>query len=182
MEATERLLIKNGYSGVSTRRIAGEAGQPHGLVRYHFGSLEALMQRTLDHAAGRIIERQRELYESDLPFVEKWRRAMGYIDPDLEAGFPKVAAELFAKAWNEPAYREGLNRTMINFTEMLVGAVSGAVAEHGSRLTHEDTVALATLIRTFQIGMLVERLADIDIGHAELLAAIDRRLTEHPRH
>jgi hypothetical protein len=40
-------------------------------------------------------------------------------------------------------------------------------------------LAFATLIRTFQIGILVERLADIDIGHAELTAAIDRALESH---
>lgn len=182
MDATERLLITAGQAGVSTRRVAEEAGQPHGLVRYHFGSLEALMLEVLDRASGRILERQRELYGGDRPFRAKWQQAMEYLEADLGDGFPKITAELFARAWNDPAYRDGLRQTMAAFTDMLVDAVAGAAREYGSDLDHRDLLAVATLIRTFQIGVLVERLADIDVGHAELAAAIDRTLeTAHDR-
>ncbi|GAA3732615.1 TetR/AcrR family transcriptional regulator [Salinactinospora qingdaonensis] len=176
MDATERLLITHGYAGVSTRRVAEEAGQPHGLIRYHFGSLEALTLRTLDRAADRILDRQQKLYGGDEAFIDKWRTAMNLIDVDLAAGFPKLVAELFAKAWNDDVYREGLSRTMERFTDMLSTAVSGAAQEYGADLAEDDVLALATLIRTFQIGILIERLAGIDTGHTELLAAIDRRL------
>lgn len=178
MDAAERLLITHGRAGVTTRRVAEEAGQPHGLVRYHFGSLETLLLRTLDRAAGRIIDRQRELYGGDQAFVEKWRTAMNLIDTDLAAGFPKLVAELFALAWNDQAYRDGLEQTMREFTDMLAEAVTGANREYGTRLAADDVQALATLIRTFQIGMLIERLAGIEIGHTELLTAVDRRLAD----
>jgi AcrR family transcriptional regulator len=179
LDATERLLITAGQAGVSTRRVAEEAGQPHGLIRYHFGSLEALMLEVLERASSRILERQRALYGGDRSFLDKWRQAMGYIETDLEDGFPKITAELFAKAWNEPAYRDGLRQTMAEFTDMLVDAVAGAAQEYELDLSGDDVLAFATLIRTFQIGILVERLADIDIGHAELTAAIDRALESH---
>lgn len=178
MDATERLLVAVGHAGISTRRIAEEAGQQHGLVRYHFGSLEALMLRTLERATDRIIERQRALYGGERPFVEKWRTAMAYLDVDLGAGFPKLAGELFAKAWNEPLYREGPRRAMREFTEVLCDAVKAAADEYDVAVDDEEVLALATLVRTFQLGMLVERLADIDIGHRELLALIDRRLED----
>lgn len=179
LDAAEQLLITAGQAGVSTRRVAEEAGQPHGLIRYHFGSLEALMLRVLERASSRILERQRALYGGDRSFVHKWRQAMGYIETDLADGFPKITAELFAKAWNEPAYRDGLRQTMAEFTGMLVDAVAGAAQEYELDFSGDDVLALATLIRTFQIGILVERLADIDIGHAELTAAIDRTLEHH---
>lgn len=181
LDATERLLITTGQAGVSTRRVAEEAGQPHGLIRYHFGSLEALMLQVLERASSRILQRQRALYGGDRSFLEKWRQAMGYIETDLSDGFPKITAELFAKAWNEPAFRDGLRQTMAGFTDMLADAVVGAAQEYELDLSGDDVLALATLIRTFQIGVLVERLADIDIGHGELTAAIDRALeNRHP--
>jgi AcrR family transcriptional regulator len=179
LDAAERLLITAGQTGVSTRRVAEEAGQPHGLIRYHFGSLEALMLQVLERASSRILERQRALYGGDRSFLDKWRQAMGYIETDLVDGFPKITAELFAKAWNEPAYRDGLRQTMAEFTDMLVDAVAGAAEEYGLGLSGDDVLALATLIRTFQIGVLVERLADIDIGHAELTTAIVHALEDH---
>ena len=90
LDATERILIERGHSQVSTRHVAEQAGVAHGLIRYHFGSLDDLMQATLERACNQILQRQRDLYASDLAFIEKWRAAMGYIDVDLEAGFPKL--------------------------------------------------------------------------------------------
>lgn len=174
MDATERLLVGGGHASVSARRVSEEAGLPHGLVRYHFGTVEALMVRTLERATGRIIERQRALYAGDRPFLEKWRTAMEFFEVDLREGYPKLVAELFAKAWTEPVYRDPLRATMEAFTEVLGEAVTAAAAEYDGDV--DDVVAVATLIRTFQIGMLVERLAGIDIGHAALNSLIDRRL------
>jgi hypothetical protein len=36
------------------------------------------------------------MYGTDAPFAEKWRTTMGYIEDDLEAGYPTVWAELTA--------------------------------------------------------------------------------------
>jgi AcrR family transcriptional regulator len=176
LAATRRLLVREGQSGVTTRRVAEEAGQAHGLVRYHFGSLEGLMLRTLEQATGEIIGRQQALYDSDAPFHEKWDTAMAYVESDLDDGYPKLLGELLALAWNDPAYRDGMRRISVAFTDMLATAVDAARTEYGR--DDVDVTALATLIRTFQLGMLVERLAGIDVGHAELLQSIDHWLSE----
>ena len=48
LDAAERLLIEVGYAGISTRRLADEAGANHGLVHYYFGSMEELFLRVLE--------------------------------------------------------------------------------------------------------------------------------------
>jgi AcrR family transcriptional regulator len=179
LDAAERLLVAEGPTALTTRRIAEEADQSHGLIRYHFGSLEHLLVRTLERASARIIERQRQLYAGDEPFIDKWRTAMGYLDSDLESGFPKLAGELLALSYNDPAYRPAVRAMMDAFTEMLTDAVGAAVDEYD--VADVDVEALATLIRTFQLGMLADRLAGIDTGHAVLLEAIDRWLESLPR-
>lgn len=180
LDAAERLLVSEGPTALTTRRIADAAGQSHGLIRYHFGSLEQLLVRTLERASERIIERQRQLYSGDQPFIDKWRTAMDYLDSDVESGtFPKLAGELLALSYNDPAYRPAVRAMMDAFAEMLTEAVLSAVDEYG--LDDIDVEAVATLIRTFQVGMLVDRLAGIDTGHASLRDAIDRWLTTLPR-
>src|SRR4051795_12442741 len=79
LDAAERLLVDVGHGGITTRRLAEEAGVNHGLVHYYFGSVENLLVRALERFTERMIERQRALYASELPFVEKWRTAMGYL-------------------------------------------------------------------------------------------------------
>lgn len=83
MDATERLLIEGGHGRITTRRVAEAANQSHGLIRYHFGSLEGLMLATVRRSADRILERQHALYSGDAPFIEKWRTAMAYLESDL---------------------------------------------------------------------------------------------------
>ncbi|HEX6418276.1 MAG TPA: TetR/AcrR family transcriptional regulator [Acidimicrobiales bacterium] len=176
LDATERLLVSTGPSGLTTRRIAEEAGQAHGLIRYHFGSLEHLVVRVVERATERILDRQRRLYAGDEPFVEKWRTAMRYLDEDLTVGtFPKLAGEMLALSWNQPAYRDAIHRMLAGFTGMLAGAVRTALADQG--IAGADVEALATLVRTFQLGMIAERLAGVDIGHRALIDAIDGWLT-----
>jgi TetR/AcrR family transcriptional regulator len=182
LDATERLLVAEGPSALSTRRIAEEAGQSHGLIRYHYGSVENLMIRCMERATRRILDRQNELYAGSEPFLDKWRTAMAYLEADLQADpFPKLALELLALAWNEPAYRDELRRMMEAFNDMLSYAVRGALTEYDA--PDVDVQALATLIRTFQLGVMVERLAGVDTGHGTLLKAIDdwlQRLAPRP--
>src|SRR5213594_495681 len=78
-DAAERLLVEVGYAGITTRRLAEEAGVNHGLVHYYFGSNENLLMRTLERFTDRLIARQRDLYEAEGPFIDKWRTAMHYL-------------------------------------------------------------------------------------------------------
>ena len=78
LDAAERLLLEVGYAGITTRRLAEEAGVNHGLVHYYFGSVENLLVRTLERFTERLIARQQDMYAADMPFLEKWRTAMRY--------------------------------------------------------------------------------------------------------
>src|SRR3954466_8422180 len=79
LDAAERLLVDVGYAGITTRRLAEEAGVNHGLVHYYFGSNENLLVHMLERFTRRLIERQEQLYESDASFVDKWRTAMAHL-------------------------------------------------------------------------------------------------------
>ena len=177
LDAAERLLVREGAAGISTRQLATEAGQNHGLVHYYFGSVDELLLQTLERFTGRILERQRALYGSEAPFVEKWRAAMGYVEEDLEAGYPKVWAELEALAWNHPEMRARLNKVNEAWRTLLRDALADAIDEYGLQDSGFSAEALAALVMQFQKGMLNERLLGFDRGHADLLNEIDSWLT-----
>src|SRR3954451_11525415 len=96
-DAAERLLLDVGYAGITTRRLAEAAGVNHGLVHYYFGSNKNLLARALERFTDRLIERQRDLYAADAPFLEKWRTAMRHLIAD-DASYEKVWMELQALA------------------------------------------------------------------------------------
>jgi AcrR family transcriptional regulator len=169
LDAAERLLVDVGYAGITTRRLAETAGVNHGLVHYYFGSNEALLVRALERFTERLIARQRELYARDEPFVEKWRTAMRYLVSE-DATYEKIWLELQALGWNDPGLRERLARVNAEWRAVLTEAFEAPHRELGIEMPLE---ALVSLVLTFNIGIIVERLGGIDTGHAELLDWID---------
>jgi AcrR family transcriptional regulator len=178
LDAAERMLIEVGYAGISTRRLAEEAGANHGLVHYYFGSMEELLLQVLERFTDRLIERQRAMYAADVPFIEKWRNAMRFMEEDLAAGYPKVWVELQALAWNRPELQDRVSHVLRAWHEVLTEAFTKAHDEYGLDRDDFPPAAMVALVRTFNAGMLLERLSGVSYGHEELLEAIDAWLLE----
>jgi TetR/AcrR family transcriptional regulator len=173
LDAAERLLVDVGHAQITTRRLAKEADANHGLVHYYFGSMENLLARVLERFTERLIERQRRLYASDAPFLEKWRTAMRYLEADEH--YQRIWYELQALAWSRPELRERVALVNAEWRAVLRGALSEPLERYGLPIPLE---ALVSLVVSFNEGLIWERLSGIDTGHAELLEWIDAWLEE----
>jgi AcrR family transcriptional regulator len=173
LDAAERLLVDVGYARITTRRLAQEAGVNHGLVHYYFGSNENLLVRALERFTDRLIARQRQLYAADMPFVEKWRTAMSYLVGE-DLAYEKIWLELQALGWNDPDLRRRLAAVNAEWRAVLTEAFKEPHRRLGIDLPLE---AVVSLVMTFNLGMIVERLGDIEAGHTELIEWIDRWLS-----
>ena len=173
LDAAERLLAETGAAGITTRRLAEEAEANHGLVHYYFGSIENLLVRVLERFTERLIERQRRMYASDVPFIEKWRTAMGYLEADRD--YQRIWYELQALAWSRPELRERVAEVNAEWRAVLRDAFSEPLDRYGLPIPLD---ALVALVVTFNEGMILERLSGIDSGHAELLEWIDAWIAE----
>lgn len=170
LDAAERLLVDVGYAGITTRRLADEAGVNNGLVHYYFGSIENLLVRTLERFTDRQIARQRALYaDPDIPFIEKWRKAMRFLlSEDVE--YEKVWCELQALAWNRPELRERVDHVNAEWRSVLTEAFAEPRERYGIEMPLD---ALVSLVITFNEGIILERLSGVEEGHRELLDWID---------
>ena len=169
LDAAERLLIEVGAAGITTRQVAAAAGANHGLVHYYFGSVEQLLVRALDRFTERLIARQSELYASDAPFIEKWRTAMQFLVSE-DATYEKIWLELQALAWNRPELRDHVARVNAEWRAVLTEAFE---QPHRELQIEMPLDALVSLVMTFNLGIMVERLGGIETGHRELLEWID---------
>ena len=177
LDAAERLLVDAGYSGITTRRLAEEAGLNHGLVHYYFGSIENVLIATLERFTRRLIERQRAMYAADMPFLEKWRTAMHYLVEE-DVRYEKVWLELQALAWNRPEMREQLATVDAEWRTVLTEAFAKPREELGMDIPLD---ALVSLVATFNLGIMMERLSGITTGHEKLFDWIDDFLEERWR-
>jgi AcrR family transcriptional regulator len=176
LDAAERLLVEVGHAGISTRRLAAEAGANQGLVHYYFGSIHELFVQVLERFTERLLARQREMYAAEAPFIEKWRTAWRFQQKDLDAGYSKIWMELQALAWSHPDLRPRIARVNAEWRAVLRDAFGGAAAEYGLDEDEFPIEALVALTMTFCQGYAIERLEGIDQGHAVLLGWIERWL------
>ena len=168
LDAAERLLVTVGHAGLTTRKVAEEAGVNHGLVHYYFGSMHQLLAQVLERFTTQLIARQRAMYAEDRPFVEKWRTAMRYLEDDRR--YQKVWFELQALAWNRPELRESVVRAQEAWYDVLREAFERGRAEYEVDV---PTDVLAALVVTFNEGIILERLSGGDGRHGALLDWID---------
>src|SRR5262249_27784916 len=72
LDATERIILEEGYAAVSTRRVAALAGTDKALVHYYFGTMDdlfvAVFRRNAEHGA----ERMRAAVASPQPLWGIW--------------------------------------------------------------------------------------------------------------
>jgi AcrR family transcriptional regulator len=173
LDAAERLLVDAGHAGITTRRLAQEAGANHGLVHYYFGSIENVLARVLERFTERMIARQREMYAApEVPFVDKWRAAMRYLDADRD--YQKVWFELQSLAWNRPELRERVAGVSAEWRAVLTEAFAGPRERYGIEM---PLGALVTLVMSFNEGIILERLSGVETGQAALLDWIDGWIT-----
>jgi AcrR family transcriptional regulator len=169
LDAAERLLVDVGHAGITTRALAEEAGANHGLVHYYFGSMENLLGRVLERFTERLIARQRAMYAApDVPFIEKWRTAIRYLDADRD--YQKVWYELQALAWNRPELRERVAHVNAEWREVLTEAFAEPRDRYGIAMPLD---ALVSLVITFNEGVMLERLSGMETGQSELFEWID---------
>jgi AcrR family transcriptional regulator len=171
LDAAERLLVEIGYASISTRRLAEEAGANHGLIHYYFGSMEELFLRVLERFTNRLITRQRAMYASEAPFLEKWRAAMQYLDEDRP--YQKIWWELQAMAWNRPELRQRIAGVHAAWCDAMRDAVAGALARYRLDAAGMEPDEWVTLIVALNEGIILERLSGVTRGHDALLARID---------
>jgi AcrR family transcriptional regulator len=181
LDAAEQLLSEIGYAAITTRKLAERAGVNHGLVHYYFGSMEDLLLRVVERFTDALVERQREMYAAQTPFVDKWRQAMQFLDDDSDSGYHKIWFELQALGWNNDDVRERLQSVHKRWMDVVTPAFETGLAELGVDPELYPTKAVVSLVVTFNQGIVVERLSGVDTGHRELLRMIDamvERLSE----
>ena len=151
LDAARERLLADGFANLSTRKVAAEAGVPLSQVHYHFGSKKGLILALLETENRRRLERQQEMYESDLPLWQRYEQACDFLDDDLESGYVRVLQEMIVAGWSEPAIGAAVRELLLGWYQLLTDVIRRAESEHGS-LGPFTADELATLIANSFLG------------------------------
>ncbi len=132
LAAAKRVLLAEGYTGLSTRAVATEAGTQMSQIRYHFGSKEGMVLALFEHMNDALLIRQAETFHRhDLRVSEKWARACDYLEEDLASGYVRVLQELTAVGWSNPVVGDAVRRAIARWQALILELVSDIESQTG---------------------------------------------------
>lgn len=131
LASAELCLRRDGYAGLSTRRIAEQAGAPLSQIHYHFGSKQGLIVALLGHLNERLLERQAAAFAEPMPLSVRWERACDFLDEDLASGYVRVLQETIAAGWSDPAIAAAVRGALRGWFVLIAGLAEEAAARFG---------------------------------------------------
>jgi AcrR family transcriptional regulator len=151
IEAARRRLLAEGYAGMSTRKVAEEAGVPLSQLHYYFGSKGGLILALFEEENQRRLERQKRMYAEDVPLWQRYERACDFLEDDLDSGYVRVLQEMVAAGWSNDDIRDAVRELLGGWYELLVSVAREAEHRHG-QLGPFTAEEVATLVTTIFVG------------------------------
>ena len=176
LSAAERLLAREGFVALSTRRIAEEASVSPSLVHYYFPSVDDLCVQLLERVSRALIRRQRRIFSGPQPFSTQINQAFGALR--TRRADVKVWVELSMMAVNHPRLKAQMAEIDEEWTSIVRDAYQrqwDGIESNSERL---EVAAYAGLTLTFLRGLYFEQVMGLDRQHDQVLV-LARTLIEN---
>jgi AcrR family transcriptional regulator len=146
LDAARARLLAEGYAGLSTRKVAEEAGVPLSQLHYHFGSKGGLIMALFAEENLSRLDRQRTMYAEDKPLWQRYERACDFLEDDLESGYVRVLQEMIAAGWSNAEIGVAVRELLGGWQALLAEVVGEAERRHGpiGPFTAEELATLVT--------------------------------------
>ena len=191
LDGTRSRLLADGYAGLSTRKVAEEAGVPVSQLHYHFGSKQGLILALLEEENQPRLDRQRSMYAEDLPLWQRYEQACDFLEDDLDSGYVRVLQEMLAAGWSNAEVGAAVREFLGGWVALLAEVAREAERRHGplGPFTAEEVATLvgsacfgseSLLLLGFdrevlpirsalrRVGMLIRQLEERGSSHTEV--------------
>ena len=169
LDAAEALLLEEGYASVTSRRVGERAGTNAALVYYYFESMDGLFVELFRRGAERGLERQARALESPQPLWALWE-----VLNDHPNNVRTV--EFFALANHRKAIQAEIVDYSAKYRQMQLDVLSDVLAGYGLDVETWPPVTLILTMGSASLLLLIEKGFGFDMGHAEMVATIEREL------
>ena len=169
LDATEEIMLEEGYAAVTTRRIGAKAGMNNALVFYYFGTVDNLFIELFRRGAERSLAGLDRALRSPQPLWGFW---------DLTHDFSSNALlmEFTALANHRKAIRAEIAAYSKKFRTLQLEMLSDVLERYGVDSQRWPPASLILLMASFSRFMHIEEGFGLDIGHAETVAVIEREI------
>lgn len=168
IQATEQVMLEEGYAAASTRRVAARAGLKPSLVHYYFPTTEDLLLAVYHRGAAESDRRLEKAIASPDPLRAMW----GLLTDTSQTG---LAVEMMALANHRKAIRAEIAGHIAATRARQVEVLTGLLSE---RLGPFDgsPEALSMVLTGIGRALIMEAGLGASAGHSEAAAWVERLL------
>jgi AcrR family transcriptional regulator len=175
LDAAEELLVSKGVAGITTRKVAEQAGVNQALVHYHFGTIEQLLLAVLERVSVAVKERSERIYDEESSFIAGWFEEMEtMITADVKRGWGKIWLENLTLAANRPKIGKQYVKASTMTRKLHEQHVSEMLDHLGIDRDEFPVQGIVTLLDAITSKLILDRLVGIKAGHQELLDMLHR--------
>jgi AcrR family transcriptional regulator len=171
LDATEQLMLEEGYAAVSSRRVAQAAGLKPQLVHYYFRTMDDLFLAAYRRRADGALKRQAQAYGRGRSLRSVWALTD---DPKSTA----LTMEFAALANHRKSIRTEIARYAELFRSRQTEILSQIMEEHEIDTEGFPPVAVMVLITGVSQILVMEEALGMSAGHAETRALVERCIAQ----
>ena len=176
LDATEQIMLKEGYCGVSSRKVASAAGLKSQLLHYYFRSMDDLFIAVFQRLEDRFSEAFAHAMASPRPIRELWAL-------NMDATSTRLIFEFNALASHQPTIRSLIARSVRNDRVNLTAALTGFLKRSGKTTDQLPPKILAFLLSALTRTLSADRTLGATEAHDDVLAFVEayiKQLEETP--
>jgi AcrR family transcriptional regulator len=165
LDATEEIMLHEGYAAVSSRRVAASVGINAPLLHYYFPTIDALFVAVVKRRAEQYVERMAAALASPEPLRAWWELAS---DPRGAGLF----VEAIAAANHRPALRTEVGKVARKLRRMQLRTLTSTLEEYGLDPDQFPPPLIAAAIQGLAFGLVSDRMAGYETAHVEAAAGM----------
>jgi AcrR family transcriptional regulator len=166
LDATQQLMLDEGYAAVTTRRVAAKADLNSAMVFYYFDNLDGLFIALFQRGAERSFERLQTALSSDQPL---W----GFWDLIHDRSGSALTMEFIALANHRKAIRAEIADYSRKFRKAQLDTLSEVLARYGVDPDTWPPASVILILSGISRFLLIEEAFGVDIGHAETIVMVE---------
>jgi AcrR family transcriptional regulator len=163
-------MLEEGYAAVSARRVAAEVGVNVALVHYYFTSMDGLFIALFQRGAEARLQEQSQVLASPQPLWGLWQLTHHQTTTAL-------TLEFIALANHRKAVRAEIAKYLKKFRKMQLQTMGTVLQSYGIDPSTRSPASVIVSMWAISQYLLIEQAFDLDIGHADIVALIERHIT-----
>jgi AcrR family transcriptional regulator len=171
LDATEALMVEEGYAAVTSRRVAERAGLKSQLVHYHFGTMDDLFVAVYERSEKDFLRRHLQAITSPNPLRALWELS---IHPQRT----RLAQELIALSNHKREIRKITARVLEQMHSINEAFISKYFEEVGIDRDKYPPIVVSYILNGLSRSLVTEEALGFSTGRAQVLGFAERMLGE----